>query len=138
MWLDCDLMWVNCSFMSMFRTITYFYVALVMMLILVDVALNEPNAVLLFVWGRSIEKKTLVSIWDLSCLVSLLQVIFSLDPSVTMLFLLGWSVFLPWEKQVYEGSPSPFIFWLVVLCTVGGWVMVEEEWEYDLNEITDF
>lgn len=75
--------------MSMFRTITYFYVAQVMMLILVDVALNEPNAVLLFVWGRSNEKKTLVSIWDLSCLFSLLQVIFSLDPSVTMLFLLG-------------------------------------------------
>lgn len=60
-----------------------------MMLILVDVALNEPNAVLLFVWGHSNEKKTLVSVWDLSCLVSLLQVMFSLDPSITMLFLLG-------------------------------------------------
>lgn len=108
-----------------------------MMLILIDMALNEPNAVLLFVWRYSNEK-TFVSIWDLSCLVSLLQVIFSLDPSVTLFFLLWWSVFLPWEKQVYKGFISPFIFWLVVLCTVGEWVMVEKEWEYDLNEITDF
>lgn len=109
-----------------------------MMLILIDVALNEPNAVLLFVWEYSNEKKTFVSIWDFSCLVSLLQVIFSLDPSVTLFFLLGWSVFLPWEKQVYKDFIPPFIFWLVVLCTVGEWVMMEKEWLYDLNEITGF
>lgn len=49
--------------MSVFRTITYFYVAQVMMFILVDVALNEPNAVLLLVWGHSNEN-TLVSTWE--------------------------------------------------------------------------
>lgn len=145
MWLDCDLMWVNCSFMSMFRTITYYN--LLLCCSSYDAHSGwcgiEWAKCCAIIWGRSIEKKTWVSIWDLSCLVSLLQVIFSLDPSVTMLFLLRWSVFLPWEKQVYEGSP-PFYF--LIGCFVhsgwvsnGGGVRIWFEWDHWLlKKITAF